>query len=425
MKDKRKITRIGFVADESFNYFITIFVTGTLLGYITSSLGFTDAEQGIISGIPTLCLAAQLLAPLFAGRRVKKLITFGMLIAHLSFLLIYVLPLIPNGAEYGFVPILVIILLMIGNFINNALNSTRLVWLMKSVDNDKRGSFTAVKEMISLAFGIIISILVGVLADTLRKGDGTPSDRYYVTCAIIIGAFVLLNVLSLAASDEQYEPSALQSGTGCGFVEIIKNSVVLKIIVIDVLWYFANGISTAFHASYLREDLAFNFTTITVITALTSLCRFFASPIMGRIGDKYGFKTTMLICFVLKGIAFLAVVFTAPGHTRWFYVAYSAFAGLAMAGINSGLMNLVYDYVRPEQRSGTLGLKGAVGGVVGFLSTLLGGVILEAVQANGGLRILGTVLEGQQVLSAVSVAVVILLVVYIRLVVYKMKRVDI
>lgn len=426
MKDKRRLTRIGFVADESFNYFISLFVTTTLLGYITDSLGFSDAEQGIISAIPTLCLLAQLLAPAFSGMRSKKLVTIGMPIAHFAFLCIYLFPLFDkNEGIYGFIPYIVIALLFIGNFINNALNSTRLVWFMKSVDDDKRGSFTAVKEMISLAGGIVISLALGRIADAYRSDDGTPDSKYYILCAVIIGVLLLLNFVSLVVSEDESELPKINQNCRIDLRKLYQNNVIKKILVIDIAWYFALGVSTSFHASYLRDDLSFDFTTITILTAVTSVCRFIVSPLMGRLGDKYGFKMSMLVCFVLKAIAFGGAALTANGVMKWMYIVYAAFSGFAQAGINSGLMNLVYDYVGPAERSSVLGIKGALGGTVGFISTMLGGVVLSMIQSNGGVKLLGTILSAQQVLSFVSLCAIVLLVVYVKLVVFKLKRIEI
>lgn len=426
MKDKRRLTRIGFVADESFNYFISLFVTTTLLGYITDSLGFSDAEQGIISAIPTLCLLAQLLAPAFSGMRSKKLVTIGMPIAHFAFLCIYLFPLFDkNEGIYGFIPYIVIALLFIGNFINNALNSTRLVWFMKSVDDDKRGSFTAVKEMISLAGGIVISLALGRIADAYRSDDGTPDSKYYILCAVIIGVLLLLNFVSLVVSEDESELPKINQNCRIDLRKLYQNNVIKKILVIDIAWYFALGVSTSFHASYLRDDLSFDFTTITILTAVTSVCRFIVSPLMGRLGDKYGFKMSMLVCLVLEAIAFGGAALTANGVMKWMYIVYAAFSGFAQAGINSGLMNLVYDYVGPAERSSVLGIKGALGGTVGFISTMLGGVVLSMIQSNGGVKLLGTILSAQQVLSFVSLCAIVLLVVYVKLVVFKLKRIEI
>ena len=141
MKDKRRITRIGFVADESIDYFISLFVTSTFLGYLSDALGFNDAAQGIINTIPTLALAAQFFSMLLTGRRVKRLVTVCMVTNQLAFILLYMIPIfnIPLVLK----SVIFVACLVFANVINNAIKPARLVWLMQSVDNDKRGSFTA------------------------------------------------------------------------------------------------------------------------------------------------------------------------------------------------------------------------------------------------------------------------------------------
>ena len=424
MKDKRKLTRVGFVADESLNYFITIFVTTNFLGYITESLGISDAQQGIISTITTLSLTAQLLAPLLLGRRVKRIVISGMLLAHLAFLGVYILPIFSGfGIDNGIIALLLIIFLAVGNFVNNALTPSRIVWLMQSVDNGKRGSFTAFKEMISLAGGVIVSLLLGVMADAFRDADGSPQSEYYVICAVAIGIMLALNVASLMISSEEAS-AELSDRPRFEPRRLLADSGVRRILAVDVLWHVALGVSTPFFASYLREDLAFNFTTITLLSIVTLVCRFAVSPIMGKIGDKRGFGVTMLICIGLNSVAFVGAALTAPGGARWMYVVYAAFSGFALAGVNSGLMNLVYDYVSPESRSSALGIKSAVGGIAGFLTTVAAGYLLELVQGHGGVTLFGASLTAQQILSLLSFAVMIILAVYLKTVVFKMKRVD-
>lgn len=425
MKNRRKLTRVGFVADESLNYFITIFVTTNFLGYITESLGVSDAHQGIISTITTLSLTAQLLAPLLSGRRVKGVVTVGMLLAHLAFLGVYLLPLFArNGVDNGLIVLLLIIFLAAGNFINNALTPSRIVWLMKSVDNGKRGRFTAFKEMVSLAGGVVVSLLLGVMADAFRDADGSPQSEYYVICAAVMGIMLALNAASLVISSEETPPPELSNRPKIEFSRLLGDSGLRKIIAVDLIWHVSQGVSVPFFASYLREDLEFNFTTITLLSIVTLVCRFAVSPIMGKIGDRRGFGVTMLICIGLKSVAFVGAALTAPGAARWAYVVYAAFSGFALAGVNSGLMNLVYDYVSPESRSCALGIKSAVGGIAGFLSTVAAGYLLELVQKNGGVSLWGALLSAQQLLSLVSLIALLILAVYLKTVIFRMKRTD-
>ncbi len=422
MDKKKKITRVGFVADESLNYFISIFVTTNFLGYIASTLGFSDAEQGIINTLATFCFGAQLLSPLLLGRKVKRIVTVGMLLGHLAFSMVYLLPVLP--ISYGIISALLIILLLFGNLVNNALLPTRLVWLMQSVENEKRGSFTAVKEMISLAGGVLISLLLGVLADNFRDTDGNPMKEYYIICFVALLLMTVLHMISLLVSDEDSDSVTYLAAPRTNPFKALRLSNVRKIIFIDILWYASIGISTPFYASYLREELAFSFTVITILSTVALGCRIAASPLMGRLADKYGFRTTMFISILLEAVAFFGTVFTAPGNMRYMYIVYAVFSGFGMAGLNSGLMNLVYDYVSPDERSVAMGIKSAVGGVVGFLVTVAAGSALSSVQENGGLRIFGVTMYAQQVLSAASLLVVLLLLLYVRIVIYKMKRVD-
>ena len=161
MKDSDKLTRIAYIIEAGFEYFVSLFVTGTMLGYILDSLGFSDAAQGIISTVATFTCGAQLFALFRVGRRRKRLVTVGHVINQICFVLLYLLPV------FDFAPVVKTTVLMVllfgGHIINNAINPAKISWLMSSVLSHKRGSFTATKEMISLAGGIAVSIGFGAV----------------------------------------------------------------------------------------------------------------------------------------------------------------------------------------------------------------------------------------------------------------------
>ena len=421
MMDKRRITRVGFVADESIDYFISLFVTSTFLGYLSDALGFNDAAQGIINTIPTLALAAQFFSMLLSGRRVKRLVTVCMLTNQVAFILLYLIPIfnIPTTLKN----VIFVSCLILANVINNAIKPARLVWLMQSVDNDKRGSFTANKEIISLAGGAVISMLLGTLADTYRNEAGAPTREFYIICAIAMVVLMVLHTVSMIISDEE-EPAVEVVPVGDMFKRVMTNRALFKLIPIDVFYYLSIGISTPFFASYLREELDFKMSVITAITIVGVIARIVASPIMGRISDKKSFTFTMILCTAFLGIGYLGACFTAPGAARWMYLVYVIFYGFSTAGLNSGLLNLVYDYVSPADRAAALGIKNAIGGFVGFLVSLGAGAALAKIQEIGGLTILGHTFYAQQILSAFSAIIIPILIIYIVKVIVPMHRVD-
>ena len=422
MEKKKRITRIGFVADESIDYFIQILVTSTFLGYILSAIGFDDAMQGIITNVTTFCLGAQLIAPFLSGRRVKRIVTVAMLLSHLSFTVIYLLPV--SSLSSGATSVILVILLFFGFLVNNAVKPSRLTWLMTSVSKEKRGSFTAVKEIISLIGGIVISLSFGVIADSFRKENGEPETEYYLICFAALFLMTLIHTLSLLISSEQEPELEPVKSHGHGFLGVLKNSTVRKIMIIDLIWYFATSFSVSFFPSYLREELAFSFTEITILSTVSLLARIVMSPLMGKIADKHSFKASMGLSFGFKCIGLVAIMFTFPGQMRWFYVVYSLFTGFAMAGANSGFLNIVYDYVPQAQRASVLGIKSTAAGLTGFLAAIISGVLLSAIQENGGINLLGVTFYAQQIQSLVSIIAIAVLTIYTYTVIGKLKKVE-
>ena len=85
-----------------------------------------------------------------------------------------------------------------------------------------------------------------------------------------------------------------------------------------------------------------------------------------------------------------------------------------MAGINSALTNLVFDYVRPAQRSDALAFCQSLAGVAGFLVTLGAGWFVDYMQQQGN-QLLGMTVYAQQMTSLIAAVVVVVAIVYISL----------
>ena len=171
------------------------------------------------------------------------------------------------------------------------------------------------------------------------------------------------------------------------------------------------------------KELSFSMTTIAVMTTIGSVCRIVVSPAIGRIADKKSFSYSMTLCFGIVAAAYIAQGFAAPGWTRWLYLVYLCLHSFAMAGINSGVINLIYDYVVPEERAVALGVKNSISGIVVLLMALVGGVILANIQDAGGFKIFGANLYAQQVLAFITFFLSLGVVAYLRLVVAPLKRV--
>ena len=422
VKDKDKVTRVAYILEAGFEYFMSLFVTGTMLGYLLDTLGLSDALQGIISTVATFTCGAQLFALMLVGRKRKWIVTGGHLINQSCFVLLYLLPI------FDFSPAvktaLVLVLLFTGHIISNAVSPIKVTWMMGAVQDKNRGRFTAVKEMISLAGGICVSLIFGVVADTFRDADGLPTRPYYLICMAALVLMMAIHTVTLLISHEKDDYKATQRAPVSKVIGgMIRNKDLVKVIGVGVLWNIASALSSSFTASYVREELAFEFTVIAMISTAGSVCRILVSPLLGKIADKYSFATSMTLSFIVVGVSYVFQVFTAPS-TRWLYLVSVCLHSFAMAGINSGVINLIYDYVVPADRAVAMGVKNALGGILAFLTALVSGLVLDNIQAAGGFKIFGFNLYAQQVLAVFSLVAVSLLIIYMRTVIAPLKRVS-
>lgn len=94
------------------------------------------------------------------------------------------------------------------------------------------------------------------------------------------------------------------------------------------------------------------------------------------------------------------------------FTLYYIFYGIAQGGINSALINLIFDYSSNEQRADSLSICQALSGLAGFLSTLGFSAAVKAVQKNSN-RIFRMLIYPQQAVSFVSLLLTALLFVYI------------
>ena len=86
---------------------------------------------------------------------------------------------------------------------------------------------------------------------------------------------------------------------------------------------------------------------------------------------------------------------------------------MAMAGINSSITNLIFDYVHGPKRRSALAVNSAIGGAAGFLATCLMSPVVARIQQAGN-ALFGLNVYPAQFVSAVAFAVTALLVVFVH-----------
>ena len=417
-KDIYKTSRFLYIVEAALEYFISLLVTGAYLAKITSSLGMSDSLTGILTSFVSLGCGFQIIAIFLANKRpVKRWVTVLHSINQLAFALIYLVPFIELSKTAKIV--LFIAFLLMGHIINNIVNSPKINWFMSLVDDKKRGGFTANKEMVSLIGGMVFSFAMGAVIDKFEAVGNL--NGAFIVCGLSVFGLMLFHSATLIFSKEKPVEATEKISTKRLLGELIKDKNLFKVILISVLWNIVNYAATPFYGSYQINELGFSMTFVSILSAAYAIVRTLFSKPLGKFADKYSFANMLNICFVVILVGFVVNMFTVPANGKVFYTVYYMLNAIAMAGINSATINLIYDYVGKEKRVGALALKSTLAGFAGFFTTLAVSPLVSYIQKNGNV-FLGLNVYAQQVVSAIAAILLIALIVYLNVVVRKIER---
>ncbi len=394
-----KRSRLLYHMEAMLEYLIALLFSGSFLAYLTNSLGISDSLTGIISSVISLGCLFQLLSLLIRRDRVKRLVICLSVLNQLLFMLLYLLPLgdrIPSGVK-----VVLFVVLIIGAYLlYNLAFPKKISWLMSLVPDAERGKFTAVKEIISLAVGIAFTLTMGEVVDRL---DAAGNQRaVFITGAVTIFILMIFHTLCMGFSIEPERKDHPTPRLREGIRHIWQNRQLRCVVIVFLLYHLSAGSSSPFYGSYQIKELGLSQTVIWILAACGSLARVIVSIPMGKYADKMGFAKALRLSLVILGLSYLSITLANPQTGLICFLLYYVLTGIAMSGIGSAMMNLVFDYVKLEERADALAITQAVGGVAGFCTTLCVSPLVSMIQGNGN-RFLGLPIYAQQVTAVMAV----------------------
>ena len=418
-KDPYRNSRILYCFEAALEYFIAIMVGEDYLAKIADELGASTALIGVLYSFVSLGSAFQIFAILFSDKTpVKRWVTPLHMFNQIFFTLMYAVPLFSVSNEIKIV--LFAIFLLLGHILSNIANPSKINWFMSLVDNDRRGRFTAKKEIMSLLGGMTFSFVMSRMIDRFEeRGDLRGA---FMIGMITVGMLMILHSLTLLFSREK-PVERTNKNVGENLRKLLKNKPLLCVIGVSTMWYVANYMTLPFYGSYRINELGFTMTFCSILTIGYSIVRSCFSTTMGRLADKKGFANMLSVCFTIQGIAYLAITFAMPATGKIAYPIYYVLHAIAMAGINSAQINLIYDYVDVELRTSALALSHTISGICGFLVTLAIAPLVTHIQ-NKGNTVFGIPMYAQQLLSVFGMVMMVIVILYINLVLKRMKKKD-
>jgi MFS family permease len=252
-------------------------------------------------------------------------------------------------------------------------------------------------------------------------GMGMAVDRFatqnelYTAFWLCIGAiavFTAVHTVSMLLTMEQQETAPVrQLHLGDSIRQTLTDRNLLRVIVLLVLYNVANYASAPFYGAYQINDLGFSLQFISILSIVSSVFRIAASVFWGRYADRTSFLNMMGKCLLFVMASALCVVFAVPANGRMMFLLYYILSGIASGGVNSALMNIVFDCVPYERRSDSLAVCQAVSGVIGFVTTLAVSPLVAFIQTNGN-SFMGMSVYAQQVTAGISFMLLLVTLVY-------------
>ncbi|MDY3846295.1 MAG: MFS transporter [Eubacteriales bacterium] len=406
-----------YIFEAAFEYLISILVTGSFLATITKEIGISDSLTGILSSVISLGCFFQLLSLSVRKSRVKKLVLVLSVVNQALFMMLYVIPL--TGAKKQIKVLLFVVLVCLAYIIYNLAHPKKINWLMSLVDDSNRGSFTSNKEIFSLVLGMLFSFSMGALIDRFAASGNIRTA--FILSAAVIFILMLLHTITMIFTVEKETDEIKSTNLITSLKELFKNKSIFKIIVVFILYYISTYASVPFYGTYQINELGLSLKVVSILVMLGNVSRILVSRFWGKYADRKSFAMMMEKCLMFLGAAQLCALFAVPSNGVIMFALYYFFFGIAMGGINSALINLIFDYVPFNQRSDSLAITHAVSGIVGFLTTLCLSSLVSYVQNNGNI-VFDVHIYAQQICTLISLFFTAVAIVYVRSVIINKRK---
>lgn len=415
-----KKSRRAYCIECAFEYFVSLLVTDAFLAKVLSNLGFTDGVVGVISSLISLAFLFQLFTVFAAGRirNVKRVSTFFHTLSQLFFMSLYLVPFLPFAAPFR--RVLAVFCILAAYFGNYFVTTLIYRWGNSFVHPRKRAGYSAVKEMISLAFGMAVSFAVGFVMDKFEwVGNLTGGFLFAAICILIFSICDFLCLLSIGKADIETGKKEQSEPVGTVLSKVFGNRDFRHVIYLAVLWDFGRYMTYGFLGTYKIGELFFTVAQVQLMNMLGAALRFLVSRPFGKFSDRYSYARGFELALLVTMVAFGCLVFITP-QSRALMIAFTLLYNGAQAGTTANLFNITYTYVDSRYFVQAMAIKNSIAGLCGFLASLIGSAILSAVQRNGN-RVFSLPLYGQQFLALLTTLIFLVTLIYTHRVVCRQK----
>lgn len=411
---------------------------GTFLVSLMLSVGFSDAQAGVLTSIASLAALFQLFTMRMVNHLTKrKLFICLMTMQKLYLAFIFFIPLLPvsDSARQ--------LLMISGYFIAQVCAQVGTPatqdWIASLVPARLRGNYFSRKDAVCVFITVTMMLLSGIVM------DATVGERQNIGFTLngsMILLLVLLNAWAFSCMKEprlgeinaegkeihgklRYKHLHKQAQHNGNLFADIRDAFgkadFRMAFTLTLLWQTSFYCAAPFNTSYQLGELGMPFTFIMVIGFLGNMLRIAITPLMGKLGDKHGMA--FLYKYSLVGILLYFIFFAlaVPSNAYPMVILGTVFSALGWSFAGIGLFGVQLELLEEGKRDIQLSILLALSGMYGFLVSFASGCLLDFLQ-----RVLvslpGQNLYAQQFTNALGAGFLLLTILYLKCRVQKRER---
>lgn len=428
-----KKSRIYYTTADTAAQTIVQLVGGTFLASLMSYSGISDANIGIISSLVSLAALSQLFLINFFKRIKKyKFLVCITSLQRILFSIIYLIPLL--AISNSIKGVMIVLLYFLGQIFVQIGTPASQDWIASLVPSRLRGKYFSIKDSVAVFVVSTTMLIAGMILDYFTERN---IEVGFILISAMIFILTMLNFICLSnmkeprisymneqgkemhgrlarwAKQNEIAASLEEQSIWQEIKDAFTNRKFRKAFTIQCLYTFAFYICAPFNASYQIKDLSLPYTFIMLIAFIANLYRIYITPKMGRLADRLGMARMLRYTLFCLGLNFLAMAFTIPVNAYPMTILATILSSTAWSFVGIGLFGVQLDFFQSDKRMVWLTITSSLSGILGFLISILGGVLLDILQKSNR-NILGVPIYAQQVLNLIGFIIILLAVYYIR-----------
>ncbi len=372
-------------------------VAGVVVNGLALALGARPFHLAILNALPLLGQVGGLLAARYLqARDARKPLALAAEAASRGVWLLLLLLLVPGVAEGPGRVWFLLGVAAASHVVHFAGAVAWLSWISDLVPEPIRGVYFGVRTAIVGVVGLVGLSLAGHLADQVRAAEG-PGRPYLTVLLVLVAGAVLFGGLSwLGLLLQPVRKMRRLSAAGWRVIgRTLTSREGRRIAIAWMALAGSAGVTTGAFMAFFLDRLHMSMTGVVVYGWVALAVSTAVTPLLGRVGDRFGHRNLLLVAWVGVFWQPLLSVMTPDrlphllGLMPWTILVDALFAGSFWPAVGVAQTNLVIAYAPSEGRAALFAGLSALAGIAGFLGAVVGGVASDVIGANHAFTFLG------------------------------------